>query len=214
MKTKEFLTFIVNTLNDSKIRAFTNKDFLLKVEEEIKDKVHDKNYLFKSVFEEFTKHPTAKGRSTVKESVLFRLKPDLYFVYKLYCKEELVYIGFSKRVSNRLNTHLKDKEVDKIELCKCSSKEEAEHLENHLILKHKPSLNKSVNLRLARLHTTNDTHLFVSPEDMDYDLVPAVGYLFTENTQGKHNKHKYFYSRSCKIYIRNNDNIKPYWWYK
>lgn len=69
--------------------------------------------------------------------------PRNYVVYKLYADEELVYVGVSCDVHNRISTHHRDKNFNKVVVCAKNTKEEALNLENTLIHNHLPKYNKS-----------------------------------------------------------------------
>ena len=163
----------------------------------------DKEELYGRLLEQIVSVKPIRGRGFSSQEVLDLLRPKLHFVYKLYKNGTLVYIGYSGGVNNRLKDHLREKDIDEIALCKCPTKAIADKLENSLILSLQPEYNKVVNLRLAKLHVEWD-YTFVSAEDMNYKLIPAISFL-----RGSDNIKGYLYQQG--MYLRNDNNVTPHW---
>ena len=70
----------------------------------------------------------------------FNFKKDSAYVYILYRKFEIVYIGVTQRLNERLFTHLRDKRFDTAKYIK-TTKELAPGIERELILYYKPLYN-------------------------------------------------------------------------
>lgn len=65
-----------------------------------------------------------------------------YFVYCLYQKDEIIYIGSSTKLLNRLITHKKDKDFDKVVYCELNDRQTMLDFEIYYIDKVKPRLNR------------------------------------------------------------------------
>lgn len=65
-----------------------------------------------------------------------------YFVYCLYKEDQIIYIGSSTKLLNRLKTHRKDKEFDKVIYCETVDKQTMLDLEIYAINKARPPLNR------------------------------------------------------------------------
>ena len=66
-------------------------------------------------------------------------------VYFLYKNDDLVYIGQSINIFNRLYSHVENgKDFDFYSFVKCDTQKEAETFERYLINKYKPILNKRI----------------------------------------------------------------------
>lgn len=67
-----------------------------------------------------------------------------YHVYALWDKGEIVYIGKSENVYNRINNHTKDKVFDEYSLIDCETEGQMGLLESNLIISLDPKYNKTV----------------------------------------------------------------------
>jgi len=68
-------------------------------------------------------------------------------IYRLYFDDEIVYIGQTVNLVNRLLCHVKDKRFNSVDLIEVDT-EDADCVEAYLILEHSPTLNKSVRGKL------------------------------------------------------------------
>ena len=132
--------------------------------------------------------------------------PKLDIVYMLKNKGEVVYIGKSKSVTKRINTHCADKDFDESFICLCKNELEVDRLENHLIKKLEPKYNKALNLRLAKEFRDNPfEYEFYEPNNIPSPLIPCS---FLHKTKNKNNTYLFDYP----YLIYNFENLKPYWW--
>lgn len=67
-----------------------------------------------------------------------------YFVYCLMSKGEIVYIGSSTKLMNRIKTHKKDKEFDEVMYCELLDRQTMLDFEIYAINKVKPPLNRVI----------------------------------------------------------------------
>lgn len=81
--------------------------------------------------------------------VIHNTRPEVLLVYQLLNHGEVVYVGKSASIDNRLSSHSKNKQFDNVLLCSCSTEKEQQVLENSLIDLIRPPLNKSLNLQLV-----------------------------------------------------------------
>tara|TARA_R110000850_G_scaffold257725_1_gene384132 strand:- start:998 stop:1639 length:642 start_codon:yes stop_codon:yes gene_type:complete len=202
VRDREVWDFIIKVLYETPEPKYRNKVFIKEAKCKIKN-VMDKEELYGRLLEQIVSVKPIRGRGFSSQEVLDLLRPKLHFVYKLYKNGTLVYIGYSGGVNNRLKDHLREKDIDEIALCKCPTKAIADKLENSLILSLQPEYNKVVNLRLAKLHVEWD-YTFVSAEDMNYKLIPAISFL-----RGSDNIKGYLYQQG--MYLRNDNNVTPHW---
>lgn len=72
-----------------------------------------------------------------------------YYVYFLYSKGEIVYIGKSINPTQRIGAHSSTKQFDEAECFEIGSEEEMESAEALLIMKHQPILNSSFESKKA-----------------------------------------------------------------
>ncbi len=97
--------------------------------------------------------------------------PKRYCVYKLYYKEEIIYIGSSYALETRLVSHRQDKVFDKVEVCTAENKESMLNLENYLIDQYKPPINKTLNLkRVGQYKIRKEGELFRPLIEYIWDL--------------------------------------------
>lgn len=67
-----------------------------------------------------------------------------YFVYCLFKGDDIIYIGSSTKLLNRLKTHSKDKDFDKVVYCELPDQKTMLEFEIYSIDKVRPPLNRSV----------------------------------------------------------------------
>lgn len=79
--------------------------------------------------------------------LIFNLTPTYLLVYQLLLDGEVIYVGKSNNIHNRLSTHSKTKVFDKVLLAKCEDEVSQSVLEATLIDRLRPPLNKSLDLR-------------------------------------------------------------------
>ena len=86
-----------------------------------------------------TKHKYEGGCKVRKDFYIDQLHRDC--VYILYDDDEIVYVGQSKNVYNRLNQHIKDKEFDRVRYLHCR-KDRKLYWEKVLTTRYQPKYNK------------------------------------------------------------------------
>jgi predicted GIY-YIG superfamily endonuclease len=74
-------------------------------------------------------------------NVIERFEMPKIGVYLLFNNDDLIYIGKSINIFQRLKSHIKDKYFDSYSFFKCDSEDNATKLEKELIIKLKPKLN-------------------------------------------------------------------------
>jgi hypothetical protein len=77
-----------------------------------------------------------------------QLEPKYFIVYQLLKDGEIVYIGKTSNIHKRLASHIKNKDFNNVLLFKCPDETYQSVLEQTLIEKYRPPLNKSLNLNL------------------------------------------------------------------
>jgi hypothetical protein len=162
----------------------------------------DKSYLFRKLLEQTSINKPPAARVALVDSIFKLTKPELFFVYKLYNKGKLLYIGSTKDLRSRLACHKTDKVFNRTEVTLCPDKYYMVRLENYLILNDLPPRNDVINLRLAR-DWCEELPKFIDVEDFNYEFFPSVGYLNGSNED-------YLYRDF--IFVKNINNIKPHWW--
>lgn len=66
-----------------------------------------------------------------------------YYVYVLKKDEDLLYIGSTRKIIERIKTHKRDKDFNRAYYCEAKTKDEMLSIESELITIHKPPLNKN-----------------------------------------------------------------------
>jgi hypothetical protein len=153
-RTKEdvFIEYILEGIYDI-FSSKTSREKLRKDIVDFRDRGgYNKKYLHKRLIEKIIEEKrTIKIKPNVLECIISIISPKMYFVYKLYSKGELIYIGLSCNINIRIQNHLTYKEFDKVELFCCKDSMSMKILEGGLILKYLPRLNNNVNLKVAKL---------------------------------------------------------------
>ena len=100
-----------------------------------------------------------------------------YFVYCLMTSGEIIYIGSSTKLLNRIRTHRKDKEFDEVRYCELPNKKSMLDLEMFAIDKVKPPLNRliatpNIKEKPEGLRWIKANLCFLTPEnvDMNYEI--------------------------------------------
>lgn len=91
--------------------------------------------------ETLTTHELGNNANLLLGNVIERFEMPKIGVYFLFNNDELIYIGKSINIFQRLQSHLKDKYFDSYSFFKCDSEDNATKLEKELIIKLKPKLN-------------------------------------------------------------------------
>lgn len=86
-----------------------------------------------------TKHKYEGGCKVRKDFYIDQLHRDC--VYILYDDDEIVYVGQSKNVYNRLNQHIRDKEFDRVRYLHCREDRKL-YWEKVLTTRYQPKYNK------------------------------------------------------------------------
>tara|TARA_R110000737_G_C14245384_1_gene425620 strand:+ start:44 stop:529 length:486 start_codon:yes stop_codon:yes gene_type:complete len=92
------------------------------------------------VVEKPTRHKYLGGRKARKDFYIDELHRDC--IYILYRDDELVYVGQSKNVYNRLNQHKRDKVFDRVRVLHCREDRKL-YWEKILINSYKPIYNRN-----------------------------------------------------------------------
>ena len=79
---------------------------------------------------------------------------SLPYVYLLWDKGEVVYVGQTFNIKTRIQAHLKSKEFKQVSLIECT-KEDIDEVENHNITTLKPKYNKKYNPDYRRQEDSN-----------------------------------------------------------
>ncbi|MCP4989208.1 MAG: GIY-YIG nuclease family protein [Colwellia sp.] len=164
-----------------------------------------KDYMFTTLVEQSNISRIAERKIGKLAHALRELKPDMLFVYKLMQGDETIYIGQSKGLYKRLYVHKRSKTFDRVFIHYCKSKHEMDTLENYLILKNKPKLNKDLNLWLAS-EFTGEEPVFEPITNTTCMFTDTLSYL-----EGNEKKEKYLTSSLFGVGVRNVNNIVPYW---
>ena len=205
---EELVDYIMTALYNKNIVGNKNTDILFSVKSTLSSNNDlDKFYMFREVLEQTCIEPIARGRRSCRESVLKLLKPTLFYVYKLFDKDNnLVYVGKSVSMGRRLKNHLGEKEFEYAKYLPCDNLDICDAVENHLILKYQPIYNLMVSLRFARLFEYHMLGEFLLEKDLLVDMVHALPY----------NKNEVFTKRgdylfAQGLYIKNRKGIIPHW---
>lgn len=170
------------------------------IDELLKNK-YCKEYLYKTIAEEFqiSKPPSLR----VSVFALHYTKPEINYIYKLYNKDNLIYIGQTSNLYQRIKTHRRSKEFSKVEVYMCQFYQNPDHLESWLINHYQPPLNKSLNLEFSRLWEDGEPV---------FEDIRHLSCLFVTTPSYLENQEDYLRVVSREYpYIRNDRNIKPYW---
>lgn len=166
---------------------------------------YTREFLYTKFIEEYNRVRVIRSKVSNLRDFLCYIMPKVYFVYKLYDKNhQLLYIGQSCNIKERLNSHKQDKNFTHVEVSHCDE-DVVDSLENYLILKHKPPLNKTVNLILASKYEGEDP-IFEPLGNVTCKFAPIV-YLIKDN----HKREKYLRHNDFILGVRNDNNILPYW---
>ena len=196
----EFLFSNIDRLFSNKRKGHTkediNKDWDLLV------KHYDKKYLFTILHNATREEKPAKSKVGIAKDLLVKVLPDIPTIYKLFNKGELVYIGSTINLNNRAKDHRNAGKVfDEVKITLVSEKEKL-ILENHLILKEQPPLNKTVDLGLAK-KWNGTIPTFKHPLDVEAPLIPSTHLEYETMTY----KDKFFLCRGILI----PKTVKPYY---
>lgn len=112
--------------------------------------------------------------------------PSAPYVYLLWDRDEVVYVGQTFDIKTRIQAHLKDKDFNQISIIECT-KEEIDEVENHNITTLKPKYNKKDNPNYKKpVEFIDDanvelaTRVQVAADDMGISGVMALNKLCTE----------------------------------
>lgn len=95
--------------------------------------------------EKLSKSDYLSLKSRFYKSSLFNLDNNLNGVYRLYKNNEIIYIGKSKNIKNRLLSHNYDKDFDSLDYVEIDNNADKDLYEMYYIDKFKPILNKEYN---------------------------------------------------------------------
>lgn len=95
--------------------------------------------------EKLSKSDYLSLKSKFYKSSLFSLDNNLNGVYRLYKNNEIIYIGKSKNIKNRLLSHNSDKDFDSFDYVEIDNNADKDLYEMYYIDKFKPILNKEYN---------------------------------------------------------------------
>jgi hypothetical protein len=133
-------------------KARNSKEDMCKLVDQFRDCVtdlHTVNYVFWRIIKLYMS--VDYPRKSILQYIMFKFQPYEFYVYQLMKGSEVVYVGKSCRLAERLFTHKADnKDFDNVRLYLCSTIEEQDIVENASILDLLPILNKTVNLEMAR----------------------------------------------------------------
>lgn len=158
-----------------------------------------------------------------------KFKPKVFCVYKLLLGDEVVYVGSSHVVEDRIVTHTSDKEFDRVLVCVKDTKEEMLNTENYLIDHFKPKYNKSANIARVKAYGNlcEKSEDFIRLEDYLvelpirknsgnrlYDFFEGSSFKYGYDTLSSNGKHKitsYFIQDSNTVldYYKPTGKITP-----
>lgn len=185
----------------------TNKDVKCNIKA-VEDALITPEYTYTTLVENYVESSTRRGKKTHMMNTIqyFNNKVRSPCVYKLYNEDSLVYIGKTVNLSDRICSHSETKEFDKTEAYFCNPLEDVDALENGLILKYTPALNKTVSLDKARLWEGQEP-LFVPTSKIK---VPLINYHKEMSMDFK--KENYIRAGFLKEnLVLNKKGIIPYW---
>lgn len=164
---------VIEYLKTGKVKGLDNKT-IDNIVKQYTESSWDCDYLFRYFLIQ-SGDKIGHGKKSTYEKVLKKLKPILYFVYKLYDSNgEVIYVGSSSSIQNRLKSHYHSKDFEYVEVCKCSNKIDMLRLEHFTIKSLFPQLNKDLNLTLAQDYLPSEQHVFTSFYDADYNYIPHL----------------------------------------
>jgi len=172
----------------------TNEDMYALVDK-FREQVTEKqsvNYVFWKVAKLFTEFEYK--RKAVMEYLLKAFTPYEFCVYQLMDNEEIVYVGKSYRLNERLNSHISlGKKFNDVRVYFCKDEREQDVVENTCIMRLWPKYNKTVNLSLAdknmcvpefvALNESRPKFILTSHLDIkvdlreDYHLLQNIGFI-------------------------------------
>lgn len=161
-----------------------------------------RDYVFWKIVDEYIYKKY--NRPNHLRQLIFNLEPKYLLVYQLLLDGEIVYVGKTNNIHNRLFSHSKDKAFDKVLLAKCEDELSQSMLENTLIELIRPPLNKSLNLQqvdtkliIPEFIDSLDFQLdFITPTRFSLGLVPknhvwlGNGYASLDKLKNKPHWHK------------------------
>jgi hypothetical protein len=123
--------------------------------------------VWKSLLNAYVSRKVKRGAVIRKALMLFR--PFNYFVYLLVKDGDIIYVGKTINVQDRMKDHTSNKDFDDIRIFACSTKQEQDVLENTCIFKYCPPLNRSV--RLKEVDKEMELPAFVSAKDFYFPFL-------------------------------------------
>lgn len=106
-----------------------------------------KDYVFWKIVDEYI--IKKYKRPNHLRNIYCKLEPKYFIVYQLLREDELMYVGKTIDIHKRLSSHLKDKDFNKVLLTRCETEKEQDTLEQTLIERFRPKLNKALNINLV-----------------------------------------------------------------
>jgi len=97
-----------------------------------------------------------------------------YYVYFLYSKGEIVYIGKSINPTQRIGAHSSTKHFDEAECFELGSEEEMEEVEALLIMKHQPILNSSFESKKAGFTNLSSAMKLIKSEGINTSRLKVI----------------------------------------
>jgi hypothetical protein len=167
---------------------------------------YTKEYLFTELVEQNNKEQVYKGKSRKVVDAMQLLSPKPHYIYKLYDRGKLVYIGQTISLLERLGCHKKTKKFDDVEIYMCSFCENVDFIENGLIGKYLPELNRGLNIGCAR-EWGGVEPVFDNINFPTCKFIDIYGYKEDSST----NYCKYLPSYVGGVRVRNDKKIIPYW---
>lgn len=165
---------------------------------------YTKEYLFTLLVEQNNTEKVYKGKAGKIVLAMYNLQPTINFIYKLYQDSELVYVGRTTAIKERLSKHRRSKKFNNTSIYLCNDTDNVDVIENGLIRKYMPPLNKSINLEMARQWDGLEPKFNHLGE-------PCCKFIDSTTTMIR-SMPSYLLSFKGGLCVRNDKNIKPYFW--
>lgn len=147
---------------------------------------YDKTYIYRCLVENYF---SDKSISYKILAVIDEIKPDKFYVYALTLDSEIVYIGSTTRLYDRIKCHTDGKNFNGFLVQELDNNTDMLSLEMMLIDKYRPDLNIALNLKLARSCSveenltdiksyTPDIASYVNFRAIGMDVSPLKNYLY------------------------------------
>lgn len=167
----EFLFSNIDRLFSNKRKGNTKED--IHKDWDLLLKYYDKSYLFVMLHNAIREEKPAKSKIGIAKDLLNKAMPDIPTIYKLFHKGSLVYIGSTINLNKRVKDHKNSGKIfDEVKIALVAEKDKLK-LENYLILKEQPPLNKSIDLGFAKKWKGTEP-VFKNPLDITAQLVPST----------------------------------------